>query len=90
MAKGFFITIVRRREAGVRYSSKTGLFFQADLVEPVEGWPKTRGETIDALINDQKLQYEAQLAAKGVVPDLVESTNGPMASGQTVRFVEVG
>ena len=85
--KGFFIVVVKRKSAGA--AVRDARQWQADLIDPVHGWGRTGGENIEAAVASQKEQYNSRIAANQAVPALVGIKGGPMASGQTVRFVAV-
>lgn len=89
MNKGFFVVIVRHRDLKTKAGTKAVQCWKANLIEPLDGWPETRGESMEAVLNYQKEQYNAQSMAGQITPELVSIHGGPMATGQTVRFVAV-
>jgi hypothetical protein len=84
--KGFFVVLVKRRGT----ADGSGAGWKAEPVHATPGWAVTSGETLDSALRLQKEQYDARVAMNKPVPELVGARGGPMASGQTVRFVAVG
>ena len=89
MDKGFFVVLVSCKGVRTEVGIKGVKHWKANLVNPVYGWIKTSGETIEETLASQKEQYDDRIATDQMVPDLVTIASGPMASGQTVRFVSV-
>lgn len=89
MKKGFFIVVVKARSSWTGMGKKREEYFLGNLLQPVIGWAKASGKTIEIVTDLQRKQYHDWLGLKKVVPALVGEDCGPMANGQTVRFVEV-
>lgn len=89
MNKGFFVVIIKYSDIKNKTSMGSLQRWKANLIEPLDGWSETRGETMDAVLEYQKEQYNVQSMVGQPTPELVSIHGGPMASGQTVRFVAV-
>lgn len=89
MNKGFFIVLVKAQMPWKSGAAKRGNYFRADLLEPIAGWEKTNGDTMEGAAALQRAQYDSRLAEQKPVPALVPENDGPMANGQIVRFVAV-
>lgn len=85
---GFFIVLTARTGINA-VSGIRGKYWQADLIDPMKGWQKTQGESIEENMQLQRDIYNARLKAQQSVPELINAECSPMASGKTVRFVEV-
>lgn len=85
---GFFIVLTERTGINA-VSGIRGKYWQADLIDPMKGWQKTQGESIEENMQLQRDIYNARLKAQQSVPELINAECSPMASGKTVRFVEV-
>lgn len=82
---GFFVTI---HKINSRRSKSYG-FWKAQLVERLDGWKPTLGDSLHEALLGQTKQYESMRISNKITPYLVTERDGPPASGQMVRFIEV-
>jgi hypothetical protein len=69
--------------------NKIDVQWTANLVEEIKFWTTTTGATPDEAMELQRAQYRNKLSTNQPVPVLMDSTDGPMASGKITRFVTV-
>jgi hypothetical protein len=87
MNKGFFVIInenhrvFKKPDEGRRWTAKP--------FHPLKGWLSTSGENIEEVLHSQKKQYVDRYDMGKPVPVAIEQDDGPIASGEMVRFISI-
>lgn len=87
MDSGFFVVVAR-----CKVKAPNGAMVQcwsAAPLDPVRGWPATKGDTIEAAVGAQREEYINRAELNESAPELVMANCGPMASGKITRFVRI-
>jgi hypothetical protein len=87
MTDGFFVEITQR--GGFSHRRSKPITWIAELVDKVNGWPPTKGESPEQAAESQKLQYLTHRTENAALPVLVKENDGPKASGKIVRFIDI-
>lgn len=85
---GFFIVLTERMGVSPLSGIKIK-YWQADLLDPIKGWEKTQGGSIEENIQLQRQQYNERFGTHQLAPELTNVECSPMAIGKAIRFVSI-